>query len=56
MISTQNIRLVDVFLIAPLLIYAGTKKDLATWLRIALIGIGIATLLYNGINYLKYRK
>lgn len=51
--TVQLIRLLDVFLIAPILIYVGTRKGIATWQRVALIIIGILTLLYNGVNYIK---
>lgn len=51
--KSQTIRLIDVFFIAPVLVYAGTYKELPNWLRISLIGIGVATFYYNGKNYLK---
>jgi hypothetical protein len=54
--KSQNIRLIDVFVIAPILIYAGMQKSQPEWLRYSLIGIGIATLYYNGKNYLVNRK
>ena len=41
--KSQNIRLIDVFVIAPICIYAGTFKTLPTWLRYSLITIGVAT-------------
>lgn len=56
MISTQNIRIIDVILISPILIYAGYKFGWKSWLGIALIIIGIGTLVYNGYNYLKNKK
>jgi|LakMenE01Jun11ns_1017448.scaffolds.fasta_scaffold9957224_4 hypothetical protein len=51
--KTQMVRLVDVFFIGPLLIYASTFKALPSYLRVALLLIGIATIVYNGNNYLK---
>lgn len=54
--KSQTIRLVDVFVIAPALIYAGTFKELPMWLRVFLIGTGAATAIYNGKNYLANRK
>jgi len=51
--KSQNIRLIDVFFIAPVCVYAGIKaKELPNWIRISLVGIGIATFYYNGKNYL----
>lgn len=54
--QTQVIRLVDVFLIGPVLIYASTFKSLPNYLRAVLFFIGLATIIYNGNNYLKNRK
>ncbi len=55
--KSQNIRLIDVFFIAPVCVYAGIKaKELPNWIRISLVGIGIATFYYNGKNYLINKK
>jgi|TARA_R100000149_G_C5824560_1_gene102513 uncharacterized membrane protein len=54
--KSQNIRLIDVFVIAPICIYAGTFKTLPTWLRYSLITIGVATAYYNGKNYINNKK
>ena len=56
--KSQTIRLIDVFVIAPILIYAGVqyRKELPKWLSISLIVIGGATFYYNGKNYLETRK
>jgi len=55
--KSQNIRLVDVFFIAPICVYAGLKaKELPNWIRISLVGIGIATFYYNGKNYLVNKR
>jgi hypothetical protein len=53
--QTQYIRLADVFVIAPILVYTGVKyyDVLPKYLAIALIIIGVATAVYNGNNYLK---
>ena len=54
MLNVQTIRLIDVFAIAPILIYSGTKESmLPKWVKMSLVVIGIATILYNGTNYLK---
>ena len=51
--KSQFVRLVDVFAIAPILIYAGTRKSLHPLLRVSLILIGGATAIYNGNNFVK---
>ena len=50
--KSQKIRLIDVFIIAPICVYAGSYKSLPNWLRLSLITIGLATAYYNGKNYL----
>jgi|SRR3989304_5085388 len=54
--KSQYVRLADVFIIAPVLIYAGTFKQLPKWLRVALIGFGVATAVYNAKNFLANRS
>jgi hypothetical protein len=48
-------RLIDIFIISPFLIYASTLKKNPNWVKYSLITLGITTLLYNGIDYL-YEK
>lgn len=54
--NAQMIRLWDVFFIAPVLVFAGIKYKLPILIKIALIGIGLGTFLYNGYFYLKYKQ
>jgi len=51
--KAQNIRLLDVFVIGPVMVYATTQlgesnKTLGALLKI----FGVATIVYNGRNYL----
>jgi hypothetical protein len=51
----QPVRILDIFIIAPVLMYASTKiedKPLKTGVFI----IGLCTLLYNGYNYINNLK
>lgn len=50
----QWIRLLDVFFIGPYLIYSGQKLTQTD--KTILQAIGIATIIYNGLNYIKYEK
>jgi len=52
----QAVRLADVFFIGPFMIYAANKKNLSKADRATLVGLGIATILYNGYNYIKQKK
>jgi hypothetical protein len=55
--KSQAIRLIDVFVIAPICVYAGIKaKGLPTIIKYSLIFIGVATFYYNGKNYLINKK
>ena len=54
--KSQYVRIIDVVLIAPVLIYAGTFKQLPMWLRVSLIGIGAATAVYNAKNFIENKS
>ena len=54
--KSQAIRLADVFLIAPYLLYVSSKRELSELDRNLLVGIGVATLFYNAINYIQNKK
>jgi hypothetical protein len=55
-LTINQVRLIDVFVIAPFLIYAGTRKELNKNVRTTLIVLGVATLLFNANNYLKNKQ
>lgn len=48
----QIVRLFDVFVIAPVTIYAGIKGNFHPLIKILLIAIGIGTVYYNAKNFL----
>jgi|TARA_R110000822_G_scaffold64456_2_gene158246 hypothetical protein len=52
--KSQNIRLLDVFFIGPYMIYISKKaKGLSKLESFTLLALGVATIFYNGKNYLK---
>ena len=54
--KSKSVRLIDVFFIAPFLIYIATKANgISDFERTILYIIGIATLVYNGRNYIENR-
>jgi len=55
-ISKQNVRLLDVFVVAPIIIYSSTVNKVPAWLKTSLFIIGSATLLYNGYHFLDEAK
>lgn len=54
--SVQDVRLIDVFVVAPFCFYVATYKSLPTWVRGGLVVLGASTLIFNGNNYLKNLK
>ena len=54
--KSQTVRLIDVFLIGPYLIFISQKKGLNNIDKQFLLVTGIATLFYNLSNYLERRE
>jgi len=55
--KTQAIRIADVLLIGPVMIGAGLMKgSLPDWMKASLILFGAATIVYNGMNYVKQQR
>lgn len=54
--KSQLVRLIDVFFIGPFLIYVAMKADLGKVTKFVLLIIGIATIIYNGSNYIQNMK
>jgi hypothetical protein len=52
----QNVRLFDVFVVAPFLIYTSTLKGSPSWIRLSLLILGASTFVYNGVNYIENEK
>lgn len=51
----QNVRLLDVFVIGPLMIWGGLKvKEEPLGSLLALAGVG--TIIFNAVNYEKVRR
>lgn len=55
-LTIQQVRLLDVFVVAPFCFYVASYKTLPTAVRAGLVALGAATLIYNGNNYLKNLK
>ena len=53
--KTQAIRLLDVGLFGPLMIMSALNKQPPEYMRLAMLGIGIGTVIYNLYNYLEQR-
>jgi len=64
-LKSQTVRLLDVFVVGPVLVYAGTRfavkggcavEKHAPGVGMAVAAIGVATVVYNGRNYLRLAK
>jgi len=54
-VKTQAIRLLDVFVIGPLMIYGASKMPIGP--AAALLAVfGISTVIYNGVNYFEVKE
>lgn len=55
--KSQVVRLADVFLVGPLMMYGGLKGDgLHQAARIGLLVFGFGTIAFNGRNWLRVRR
>jgi hypothetical protein len=51
--KTQGVRLADVLLVGPFMIWFGAQARAPEWAKQSMIGLGVLTILYNGSNYLR---
>jgi len=52
-LKSQNVRLVDVFLLGPFMVWFGINATVVPeWTSTLMIISGIGTIIYNGRNYL----
>ena len=56
LLSVQQVRLIDVFVIAPFCLYVASYKTLPTGIRAGLVVLGVSTAIYNWNNYVLNRK
>ena len=55
--KTQEIRLLDIFGLAPFMVWFGaTATGVPQWAKFVMVISGILTALYNGRNYLRKRR
>jgi hypothetical protein len=53
--TTQQVRLMDVFIVTPFLLWASTKTTNKT-AKYGLLTLGLLTFAYNGFNYIRNQK
>jgi len=54
--KAQSIRLFDVFVLGPWLIWLSAKTKMTDNERVLLVLTGVSTIVYNGANYLEQAK
>lgn len=55
--KTQDVRIWDVVALGPFMIWFGaTAKGMPEWARLAMVVSGVATITYNGANWLASRE
>ncbi len=50
-VKAQPVRMADVLVFGPLMIYSGLGKATPQWVRVGMVIIGVGTILYNLSNY-----
>ena len=54
--KTQLVRIADVIFFGPFMLYAASRPKLNKSQKLILATIGVGTIIYNAINYLKYEN
>jgi hypothetical protein len=54
--KTQLVRIADVVFFGPFMLYAASRPKLNKTQKVILATIGVGTIVYNAINYLKYEN
>jgi hypothetical protein len=55
-VKSQAVRLVDVLVLGPFMMWAASRRELPEWARLALFVAGGLTVAYNGRNWLEARR
>jgi len=55
-IKAQPVRMADVLVFGPLMIYSGLGKATPKWVRVGMVIIGVGTIIYNLANYFSIER
>lgn len=55
-VKAQAVRMGDILLFGPLMIYGALGKATPQWMRAAMLAIGAGTILYNAVNFVEIEK
>lgn len=56
LVKPQLVRLIDVLILDPFMMYASVRKNLTKTERLFLTGVGFAAIIYNWRNYAEGEK
>lgn len=54
--KTQAVRLFDVFVLGPFMVWASGRLDAPAGARAFLLLSGVATIVFNGLNFLRIAR
>lgn len=55
-VKAQTVRIGDILVFGPLMIYAGLGKATPLWVRTGMVIIGVGTIVYNVVNYMTIER
>ena len=55
-VKAQGVRLMDIFVFGPLMLYAGLDKAPPKWVKVGMLIIGGGTIIYNLVNFLEISR
>jgi len=55
-VKAQSVRIADMLVFGPMMIYAGLGKKTPKWIKIGMVIIGVGTVVYNLANYFEVEK
>jgi len=55
-VKAQGVRLADIFIFGPLMLYAGMGKDTPQWVKVGMLLLGGGTIIYNLVNFFEVAR
>lgn len=55
-VKAQGVRLADIFVFGPLMLYAGLGRDPPQWVKIGMLLMGAGTIIYNAVNWFEISR
>lgn len=55
-VKAQGIRLGDIFIFGPLMIYSAFGKNPPEWMKATMLAVGVGTIIYNTLNFAEIER